>query len=152
MREASAAEVHRAYAGMFHTITLNSQTSSSDIVSKNPEFKVGDRVRAISESFGWGTVKKGDIGTIIQITSHRDIRVDFPKDKGWRAHEKDLELVEETDPRENTISCAQVYYPFSPEEFLDFKLKREKKELDTHVKSTFVSLPEIKQKKKTIKF
>ena len=69
-----------------------------------PKFKVGDRVRAINQSHGWGFVDKGDIGTVISIRKSlhwegEDIYfVDFGELKAtnWKAHESCLELVEES--------------------------------------------------------
>ena len=56
------------------------------------KFKVGDEVRAIDESCGWGSISKNDIGKIIKIDHHRII-VDFPNQEDWECKEKDIELV-----------------------------------------------------------
>ena len=59
------------------------------------KFKVGDRVRAIAESNGWGKVKKGDIGVITHITDTH-LRIDFPEQKAWHGEHRCFELVEES--------------------------------------------------------
>lgn len=58
-------------------------------------FKVGDRVRAVSQSCGWGYVEKGDVGTIsrVNIGSRWGYQVDFPRHSSWSASEGDLELI-----------------------------------------------------------
>lgn len=64
------------------------------------KFKVGDKVRVIGETNGWGKVKKGDIGEVIRINYHDSYAVKFPKDSCWYGKEKCFELVE---TKENTI-------------------------------------------------
>lgn len=55
------------------------------------KFKVGNRVKAIGESFGWGSVEKGDIGKITKIKKKEgEIFVRFPAQAEWLAKEKDL--------------------------------------------------------------
>ena len=67
-----------------------------------PKFKIGDRVRAINESHGWGCVDKGAIGTVIRKSARFEEEnvyfVDFGELKAtnWKAHESCLELVEES--------------------------------------------------------
>lgn len=71
-----------------------------------PKFKfaVGDKVRAIAETNGWGEVKKGDTGTITHTPDthpckdkyehYKDrYRVDFPAQKEWDGKEECFELV-----------------------------------------------------------
>ena len=58
------------------------------------KFKVGAEVRAISASYGWGYVTKGDIGHVLIINSPGELQVDFPAQKNWFFREHDLELVE----------------------------------------------------------
>lgn len=55
-------------------------------------FKVGDKVRVIAASHGWGIVDKGDIGTIVE-SNHPHYRVEFQYEQYWSATESDLELV-----------------------------------------------------------
>ena len=55
------------------------------------EFKVGDEVKAISKSFGWGVVKEGDLG-IVQGLNGGEIQVNFPNQEHWSCLAKDLEL------------------------------------------------------------
>jgi len=59
------------------------------------KFKVGDTVKAIAQSGGWGAVKLGDIGIIRQlpnsIGSH--YTADFPNQKFWSGVERCFELV-----------------------------------------------------------
>ena len=58
------------------------------------EFRVGDEVKAVSASYGWGPVTKGDIGHVLSIDSSGELQVDFPAQKNWFCREHDLELVE----------------------------------------------------------
>lgn len=53
------------------------------------KFKKGDKVNAISETFGWGRVDPRAVGTVTHAGS-RVVIVDFPKQSGWNALEKDL--------------------------------------------------------------
>jgi len=41
--------------------------------SKKESYKVGDTVKIIDASHGWGYVKPGDIGTIVDISSNKEI-------------------------------------------------------------------------------
>ena len=54
-------------------------------------FRIGDKVIAISESFGWGDVDKGDIGVIANISKY-EIKVDFSGQTGWSAYSSNLKL------------------------------------------------------------
>lgn len=76
-----------------------------------PKFKfaVGDKVRAIAETNGWGEVKKGDTGTIThtpdthpckdEYEHYKDrYRVDFPAQKEWDGKEECFELFTEPEP------------------------------------------------------
>ena len=58
------------------------------------KFKVGAEVKAISASFGWGAVTKGDIGHVLSIDSDDELQVDFPAHSSWNCHAENLELVE----------------------------------------------------------
>ena len=41
------------------------------------KFKLGDRVKVVEETHGWGNVRLGDIGTVVLVTSRTlDIRMD----------------------------------------------------------------------------
>lgn len=56
------------------------------------EFKVGDKVVAISaNTHGWGQVEAGDVGEVKEASSSM-IVVDFEKQKDWKAREEDLKL------------------------------------------------------------
>ena len=58
------------------------------------EFKVGDEVEAVSESFTWGYVKVGDLGVV--TGKHKEqLIVDFPNQSLWYCHEKDLKLTKD---------------------------------------------------------
>ncbi|GAA1053946.1 hypothetical protein [Dietzia natronolimnaea] len=62
------------------------------------KFKVGDQVRAVSQSHGWGKVSKGDAGVVSHTTKaagNEGYRVNFPRHRSWNASESDLELVAE---------------------------------------------------------
>ncbi len=48
------------------------------------KFKIGDRVKVLDQSHGWGRVKKGDIGVVINIPDHNQfITVNFTNHKYW---------------------------------------------------------------------
>jgi hypothetical protein len=54
--------------------------------------KVGDRVKAVSESCGWGGVKVGDIGTITTINGN-SLVIDFPAHHSWAGRTENVELL-----------------------------------------------------------
>ena len=56
------------------------------------KFNMGDKVKAISESCGWGGVKAGDLG-IVEGVFGPEIKASFLGQKNWRCRAKDLELV-----------------------------------------------------------
>jgi hypothetical protein len=56
------------------------------------EFKVGDEVEAVSESFTWGLVRAGDLGVVKSLRGD-EYFVSFPNQSTWRCYEKDLKLV-----------------------------------------------------------
>lgn len=58
------------------------------------KFKVGDKVRVINQTHGWGQVKKGNIGEVISIKYHDVYIVEFPNQPDWHGSEKCFELVE----------------------------------------------------------
>jgi hypothetical protein len=73
-------------------------------------FKVGDKVRVICDDprYGWGKVRKGDVGVVAVVAPDvvavvaPDLAVDFPAQALWSASQGELELVEELpeeDPR-----------------------------------------------------
>lgn len=57
------------------------------------KFRVGDKVKAVSATHGWGGVSRGDIG-VVTFTGRGTIQVKFDTHAGWSAQERDLELVE----------------------------------------------------------
>lgn len=66
------------------------------VTGEDRPFKIGDRVRMISEdpAYGAGEVKVGDIGVIVR-TSGDDFVVDFPNQDDWDAHVDGIEHVAE---------------------------------------------------------
>lgn len=50
----------------------------------NPRFKfeVGDTVRAMEQSHGWGVISKGDSGVVSKVF-HNGVEVDFQNRKSW---------------------------------------------------------------------
>ena len=52
-------------------------------------FKVGDRVVAVSQSHGWGSVSVGDVGTV-EVVFDDGYTVNFPAHRDWSAKDKDL--------------------------------------------------------------
>lgn len=59
--------------------------------------KIGDKVKLNKNvehfKYGKGPVGYDELGTIIEIDSYKDIRVDFPNCSRWRGVEKELVLV-----------------------------------------------------------
>lgn len=72
-----------------------------ELLSTTPpphKYKVGDTVRAVGESRGWGHVKRGDVGKIVEVvngSSNYKYWVNFSSQKNWQANDRDLELVKE---------------------------------------------------------
>lgn len=62
------------------------------------KFKVGDAVKTISQSYGWGMVNPGHNGIISGLDKRGCIYVDFPGQKGWKCEAKDLELLTAVNP------------------------------------------------------
>lgn len=122
-----------------------------------PQFKVGDKVRVLSESDGWGSVKKGDIGVVREIHS-TSLSVDFPNQSFWEGKPECFELVEEGITIPPVLKVSITTHPVTyneaykkPDILPDIALIKSNR-LDTKVKNTYVTLPEIKKKNKTIKF
>ena len=67
------------------------------------KFRVGDEVRAISESCAWGSVTKFDTGRVVYADISGKLEVDFPAQRMWACHEHNLELVE---PRITAALCS----------------------------------------------
>ena len=61
----------------------------AEIPKDPPVFSVGDEVRAVAASHGWGSVTEGAIGTIRSVDGD-SIRVDFPQQNSWHARARDL--------------------------------------------------------------
>lgn len=79
-------------------------------------FKVGDKVRAVGGSRGWGGVDQGDEGVVTGFDeSDRDIICSFPGQSPWYAQESDLELVEKV-----------VQPDAAPEKVVEKKVRRKK--------------------------
>lgn len=64
-----------------------------------PKFKVGDRVRVINQTCGWGSVKKGDIGEIKAIPPSKEgsYTCSFLNHSNWMGKEHCFESVNEKD-------------------------------------------------------
>jgi hypothetical protein len=61
---------------------------------KMAKFKVGDRVRVIGETAGWGNVEPGAVGTVMRVSDGvSGYNVNFPEQKGWYGEERCFELV-----------------------------------------------------------
>lgn len=45
-------------------------------------FKIGDKVKVIKQTNGWGDVRENDIG-IVNYVGKTDLSVDFPNQKQW---------------------------------------------------------------------
>lgn len=94
------------YIGMFIAEEL-------ELENEDYQFKVGDKVRAISESHGWGKVRKGDIGRIASC-GDKSFYADFPAQLGWHGELKDFELVKEkVEKVSSKIIKSDFDYPVS---------------------------------------
>jgi transcription antitermination factor NusG len=58
------------------------------------KFKVGDKVKVIDQTNGWGEVNYGDIGFITEVSPNNIIYADFQNYPGWIGKEKCFELVD----------------------------------------------------------
>lgn len=56
------------------------------------EFKVGDKVRVMWQSHGWGNVQKGYVGVVVAVY-HDGLGVDFQNAKNWFGRFNCFELV-----------------------------------------------------------
>lgn len=66
------------------------------LVNRDGNFEVGDTVRVIDQTSGWGGIKPGDIGVITVITSKDSYdvyTVNLPNYNGWIGRAKCFELV-----------------------------------------------------------
>jgi hypothetical protein len=64
-------------------LPIDSTPPVSEPIEPTHKFKVGDSVVVVSESDGWGEVKKGDIGVVKTLESDGGYCVDFPNQSGW---------------------------------------------------------------------
>jgi hypothetical protein len=64
-------------------LSIDSTPPVLEPVKPTHKFKVGDSVVVVSESDGWGEVKKGDIGVVKTLESDGGYCVDFPNQSGW---------------------------------------------------------------------
>ena len=76
----------------------NTNLDSIKHYEPKPKFKVGDTVRAVGQSHGWGQVSYGDIGKITSCSGKQDgeykYYADFSSHRSWTGYEKCFELVE----------------------------------------------------------
>lgn len=79
-------------------------------------FKIGDKVRAIGATHGWGEVRLGDIGVVVQV--NWEILVQFPNASRWHAVSQDLALVSTVKPRRT----AKKMVPSDPREQVAVRL------------------------------
>jgi len=68
----------------FRFATITSSDNDKKEVEKY-DFKVGERVRVIKETHGWGLVKPGEIGTVRRIDG-RTYFVAFKENSGWQGY------------------------------------------------------------------
>lgn len=105
------------------------------------EFKVGDRVRMISEdpAFGAGEVEVGDVGVVVSTVD--EIRVDFPDQKHWLADIDDIEHETLFVTSENTPETVNISIDGAVEacktalseiETLEAKIKALRDSIKTH--------------------
>jgi hypothetical protein len=74
------------------------------------KFKIGDKVRIVGASYGWGSASMGDIGKIIQAdVASGGYVVKLQANKNWYAKNKDLELVENKEEYADGGGMPQVF-------------------------------------------
>jgi hypothetical protein len=82
------------------------ETSSKE---KIPRFKIGDSVKVIAETNGWGKVNYGEIGIVRSVDHFREddnYIVDFPSQSFWSGQSSCFSLVED-----NSVQDEIVYSP-----------------------------------------
>lgn len=85
------------------------------VAPKTPEpaFSVGDTVKLTvadgkSPHYGWGEVKNGDVGEVIDVLSDK-VRVKFPKQNRWNGKPGELtKLTQQEDPRDAFVKDDKV--------------------------------------------
>lgn len=86
-------DIRGEYAYPKDNPTFNTDISSLKKASPFKDYKIGDTVRVIGESHGWGILNIGDIGTVSGIYDDYML-VNFLKHRGWKGTFNCFELVE----------------------------------------------------------
>ncbi len=109
---------HKGLVSM-HTLTMfeeDFELVETEVEQTQTTFKIGDKVRAVGGSRGWGNVDEGDEGVVTGFDeSDGDIICSFPAQSRWFAQETDLELVEKV-----------VQPETAPEKVVEKKVRRKK--------------------------
>lgn len=104
----------------FHPDNPYSEPKPQPEPEPSPKFKVGDKVRAINETHGWGPVDFGDIGTISEFYGKENgtykYFVDFPTKTYWVGYEKCFELVEASSSTGTVVSIHEQSSTFTKNE------------------------------------
>lgn len=94
--------------------------------AENPStFHIGEKVIAVDNSFGWGGVKCGDQGVIVNIWEEGDFSVDFENHCDWRCKEKDLKPVTSECDDLMTIEKDEVTLKGTPEQLAKLSILSE---------------------------
>ena len=76
-----------------------------------PLFQIGDNVRVLKESHGWGKVKRGDVGIVACYDSGAGIySVDFAQHRQWKGTEDCFIQADMSDVRANTSVADWIAY------------------------------------------
>lgn len=64
-------------------------------------FKVGDEVRVICKKayYGWGRVKRGDVGEVVGVRGDNLLVVNFPDQYDWHGRPCEFELLKRQEER-----------------------------------------------------
>lgn len=73
-------------------------------------FSVGDKVRVINQSHGWGVVTKGDVGTV-RTVNDSTYYVDFPTYYSWTGTDMCFELIESVAKEEPQFKVGDKVKP-----------------------------------------
>ena len=103
---------------------------------ESTKFKIGDRVKCIDESFGWGEVKVGDIGVVRDIQESGKIKVDFPNQDDWSADRKDLKPIDEGER-----DFMRHYMPLYPTAFTGTWIRSEIPPAESKIKKMLNKIP-----------
>lgn len=97
-KKATKPENRAKYAALIRDLPVKEEKKPEP--KPKHKFQVGDKVKAITQTNGWGDVEKGDVGVITHTPETHPAgkalyRADFPNQMGWNGKECCFELVVE---------------------------------------------------------